>query len=270
MRNILPTNWKNILSCLGVLLLCMTLFACNKPSANTLTIGTISGPETDLVETAKAVALKNYGLTIKIVEFNDYNLPNEALQDGSLDANVYQHLPYLKAAIQAHGYKLAIIGKTFVYPAGLYSSKHKSLGKIKKNATIAIPNDPSNEARALLLLQKAGLITLKKQDATTLDDIASNPKNLRLKELDAAQLPRILPDVDAAVINTTFAIPAGLSPSNDALFLEGKNSPYANLIVIKENSEKKPQLEQFVKAFNSKEVKDKAKKLFGDAAIPAW
>lgn len=254
----------------SVLVLLISLVACNKPSPNTLTIGTIAGPETDLVEVAKDVAQKQYGLTIKIVEFNDYNLPNEALRDGSLDANVYQHLPYLKAAMKAHGYDLEAIGKTFVYPTGIYSSKIKSLAQLPEHATIAIPNDPSNEARALLLLQKAGLIELKDENSVSIADIANNPKHLVIKELDAAQLPRILADVDAAVINTTFAIPAGLSPTRDAIFVEGKDSPYANLIVIRRNSNKKPQLEEFVKAMNSPEVTNKAKEIFGDSAIPAW
>lgn len=255
---------------LSLFILIISLVACHKPSPNTLTIGTIAGPETDLVEVAKDVAFKDYGLEVKIVEFNDYNLPNEALDDGSLDANVYQHLPYLQAAMKAHGYNLEVIGKTFVYPAGIYSNKIKSVAKIPKNATIAIPNDPSNEARALLLLQKAGLITLKNTNTATTADIGSNPKHLNIKELDAAQLPRVLADVDAAVINTTFAIPAGLSPAHDAIFIEGKDSPYANLIVIRRDSAKKSQLEEFVKAMNSSAVKTKAKELFGDGAIPAW
>ena len=252
------------------LFLLLTLVACNKPSPNTLIVGAISGPETELVEVAKKVALDRYGIHVKIVEFNDYNLPNEALQDGSLDANVYQHLPYLKAATAAHGYDLEAIGKTFVYPTGIYSSKFKSLKQLPSQATIALPNDPSNEMRALLLLQKAGLISLKNTHQDGLQDIATNPKNLRFKELDAAQLPRVLPDVDAAIINTTFAIPAGLRPSRDALYLEGKDSPYANLIVVRRNTDKKEQLALLVKALNSKEVKDKAHDLFGDAAIVAW
>lgn len=254
----------------SMLALALTLLACSKQNPNTLTIGTIAGPETELVDVAQAVALKRYGLTIKIVEFNDYNLPNEALMDGTLDANVYQHLPYLQAATKARGYHFEVIGKTFVYPTGLYSSKLKSLKSMPDHAIIALPNDPSNEARALLLLQKAGLITLKNTQTMNLSDIASNPKKLRFKELDAAQLPRILADVDAAVINTTFAIPAGLSPTHDALYLESKDSPYANIIVIRNDSDKKAQLALFVKALNSKEVKDKAHALFGDAAIMAW
>ena len=255
---------------LSILALLLTLVACNKPSPNTLTVGTISGPETELVEVAQKIALDRYGITVKIIQFNDYNLPNEALQDGSLDANVYQHLPYLMAASKAHGYDLEAIGKTFIYPTGIYSSKIKSLRKLPNNATIALPNDPSNELRALILLQKAGLITLKNTHQASLQDIASNPKKLRFKELDAAQLPRILADVDAAVINTTFAIPAGLRPSRDARFIEGKDSPYANLIVIRRNSDKKEQLNKRVKALNANEVKKRANELFGDAAIAAW
>ncbi|WP_133138950.1 MetQ/NlpA family ABC transporter substrate-binding protein [Legionella genomosp. 1] len=256
---------------ISIIFLSLSLLACSKPSPNTLIIGTISGPETDLVEAAKEVALTKYDLAVKIVEFNDYNLPNEALQDGSIDANVYQHLPYLKASMKAHGYTLEPIGKTFVYPTGIYSSKHKAISEIGDNAIIAIPNDPSNEERALLLMQKAGLIQLKKDDTTmTVADISENPKHLQIKEMDAGQLPRVLDDVDAAIINTTFAIPAGLDPLKDAIFVEDKNSPYANLIVINQNSEKKVQLEEFVKAFQSPQVKAKAKELFGDAAIPAW
>lgn len=253
------------------LFLCVLfLVSCNKPSPNTLTIGTIAGPETELVEAAKQVAEEHYGLTIRIIEFNDYNLPNEALQDGSLDANVYQHLPYLNTAIQAHHYDFEVIGKTFVYPTGIYSSRIKSLKALPDHATVAIPNDPSNEERALILLQKAGLITLNDKKTATTADIAENPKHLTIKELDAAQLPRVLADVDLAVINSTFAIPAGLNPSKDALVVEDKDSPYANLIVIRKDSTKKPQLLDFVKSLNSKEVKQKARELFGPAAIPAW
>lgn len=255
---------------LTYLVLLFSLVACNKPSPNTLTIGAIAGPETELIETAKEVAKNKYGLDIKIVTFNDYNLPNEALQDGSLDANVYQHLPYLKAAIKAHHYTLEAIGRTFVYPVGIYSKKFKTLSELPENAVIAVPNDPSNEMRSLQLLEKAHLITLKTASNTGLQDIVTNPHHLQFKEMDAAQLPRVLPDVDAAVINTTFALPAGLTPAHDALFTEDKDSPYANIIVIRSDSPKKEKLELFVKALNSDEVKEKAKMLFGDSAIPAW
>lgn len=248
-----------------------TLFGCHQQSKpHTLNIGTISGPETELVKVAADVAHQRNGLNVKVIEFSDYNLPNVALQEGSLDANVYQHLPYMQAAMAAHGYDLEVIGKTFIYPAGIYSQKIKSLKDLPSHALIALPNDPSNEARALLLLQQAGLITLKATQHATLADIASNSKQLQFKEIDAAQLPRVLNDVDAAIINTSFALPAGLSPSKDAIYIETKESPYANLIVIKRNSPKKEDLLLFVKALNSEEVKQKAQALFGSNAIPAW
>ena len=255
---------------LNILLLCSLLAGCNKPDPNVIVVGTIAGPETELVDVAQQVAKKKYGQTIKIVEFNDYNLPNEALNDGALDANVYQHLPYLEAASAARHYNFEVIGKTFVYPTGLYSKHHKTLEELPQNAIIAIPNDPSNEARALLLLSQAGLITMSLNTSSNLKDITSNPKNLRFKELDAAQLPRIVGDVDAAIINTNYAVPAGLDLNNDALFIENKHSPYANIIVIRSNSTKKDQLKLFVKALNSPEVQQKAQELFGQAAIPAW
>ena len=255
-----------------LLFILASLISCNKPAPNTLRIGTIAGPETELVQVAQTEALKRYGLTIKIVEFNDYNLPNEALSEGSLDANIYQHLPYLLASNSAHGYHLEPLAKTFLYPMGIYSSKYKSLRELPDNAEIAIPNDPSNEARALQLLVQAKLITLNTTVNSSIKDISKNPHHFRFHELDAAQLPRVLPDVDIAIINTTFAQLSGLSPSRDALYLENKSSPYANLIVIRNDStpEQKQLLAQFVHAFQSDAVKQEAKKLFGNEAIAAW
>lgn len=262
------------ISHLGKLIVISIVFfyvtACSKPNPNTITVGTIAGPETELVEAARDVANKDYGINIKIVEFTDYNLPNEALQDGSLDVNVYQHLPYLQAAIKTHGYQLQAIGKTFIYPTGIYSKKVRTLHSLPRSAIIAIPNDPSNEARALRLLQNAGLITLKNSLTATTNDVAANPKHLQFKEMDAAQLPRVLEDVDAAVINTNYALSSGLNPLKDALFIENKHSPYANIIVVKQGNENSAQLMNFVKAMHSKEVVAKAKNIFGQAAIPAW
>jgi D-methionine transport system substrate-binding protein len=249
----------------------LLMSACgNKPAPNTLVVGTISGPETELVDVAQKVAKEKYGLNIKIVEFSDYNLPNEALQDGTLDANVYQHKPYLDASIKAHGYQIEAIGKTFIYPAGIYSYKYKSLKSLPQDAIIAIPNDPSNELRALLLLKQARLVNFKNKSEPSLSTITYNPKKIRFKELDAAQLTRVLKDVDAAIINTNYAIPAGLSPLHDALFIENKNSPYANLIVAKINSKNSDKLPLLIKSLNSNEVINKAKEIFGDSAIAAW
>ncbi len=253
-----------------IFLAILILAGCSKPSPNTLVVGTIAGPESELMEVAQKVAKEKYGLTIKIIEFNDYNLPNEALVDGSLDANIYQHEPYLKAAIKAHGYPIKAIGKTFVYPTAIDSKKIKNLAQIQNKALVAIPNDPSNEARALKLLEKAQLIKLDNTLQPNVNDISSNPKQLRFKEMDAAQLPRIMDDVDLAVINTNYAVPAGLNPAKDGLFEESKDSPYANLIVVADDTHKTEQLNLLVEALHSPEVVEKAKQLFGDAAIKAW
>jgi len=155
---------------------------------------------------------------------------------------------------------------------GIYSDKIKNFHQLKQDAIVALPNDPSNEGRALLLLQKAKLITLKKEADiyATPNDIADNPKHLQFKELDAAQLTRTLPDVDIAVINTNYAIPAGLTPTKDAIFLEGKDSPYANIIVIRADEKNDPRMNQLVAAFQSDAVRKAAQRIFKNQAIPAW
>ena len=248
------------------------LTACQQQSTNVLKVGTITGPETLLMDVAKIVAKNKYGLEIDVVEFSDYSIPNTVLADGSINANMFQHLPYLNAANKAHGFKLVSIAKTFVYPMGIYSTKIKSLKAIHTGANVAIPNDPSNEARALLLLEKAGLISLKEGagiNATPMD-LASNPHKLKFKELDAAQLPRVLQDVELAVINTNFAVPAGLTPSDDALFLEDKDSQYANMVVVRKADKNDPRFAQLIDALHSDEVLQKAKELFHGEAIVAW
>lgn len=243
-----------------------------KNQPNTITVGTIAGPETTLVQVAKRVALKRYGLHVQIVPFSDYNAPNAALDNGSLDANIFQHLPYLHAQVRSRGYDLVSIGRGFLYPMGIYSRQVHHLTALPKGAKIAIPNDPSNEARALLLLQQAKLIRLKSGvslNATPMD-VMSNPKNLQFVALDAAELPRALQDVAAAVINTNYAVPAGLSTRRDALLVESANSPYANIIVVRRKDRHRKALIELVKAFHSQAVIQEAKRLFGDSAIPAW
>lgn len=261
--------YKLILACFF-----LTLTAChqNAETPNHIKVGTISGPETTLMEVAKVVALKDHGLKIDIIPFTDYVLPNQALDDGSIDANMYQHQPYLDKAVEAKGYVFTIIGKTFIYPMGLYSSKYKTMNEIPENALIAVPNDPSNEARSLLLLQKAGLIKLKDGgniDATIMS-ISENPKHLRFKEIDAAQLPRVLPDVALAAINTNFALQAKLLPSRDAIFEEDTSSLYANVVVINTHSKDRPEFQKLIEALHSEAVVKKAKELFKGQAIQAW
>lgn len=255
---------------LAFILCSFMLTGCHQSNQNTLVIGTIAGPETDLVRTAADVAEARFGFKTKIIEFNDYNLPNEALHEGSLDANIYQHLPYLEMAKKMRHYAIKPLGKTFLYPIGVYSKRYKSMRELPEGALIAIPNDPSNEARALLLLEQGKYITLHDRENANLHHITSNPHHFQFKAMDAAQLPRVLADVDGAIINTTFALPAGLSPTQDSLLLESTDSPYVNLMVIQENSSQKTKLEQFLQAFHSEEVKTKAREIFKDAAIPAW
>lgn len=240
--------------------------------ANTVKVGTIAGPETELMEVAKQIAKDKYDLDVDIVEFNDYVSPNMALADGSIDANAFQHKPYMDSMVEDRGFKFAIAGKTFVYPIGAYSKRFDSIDQLPEGASIALPNDPSNEARSLLLMDKQGLIKLNddQNPTATLDDIVENPHNFQFKEIDAAQLPRALDDVDLAFINNTFAQPAGLSLSEDALIKEGPDSPYTNLIVVREGDEDKEKIRHLVEAFQTDAVADKAQELFQDAAIPGW
>ncbi len=259
---------KKILAAFSVCLLA----ACGGSDQNQLKVGTISGPETEIMEVAKQVAKEKYGLTIKIVEFTDYIQPNTALNDGSIDANMFQHQPYLDQQVKDRHYKLISVGKTFVFPMGVYSTKVKDIQALPEGGMIALPNDPSNEGRALLLLQKAGVIHLKAGAGlyTTPMDIKDNPKHLTFKELDAAQLARSLPDVAAAVINTNYAVPAGLSPTEDAIFHEKSDSQYANIIVVRRDEVNDPRIKELVKSLQSAEVAAAAKKIFNDQAIPAW
>ncbi len=258
-----------------ILGLSIALTGCNDKSTTTtatIKVGTIAGPETKLMEVAKQVAAKEYGLDVQIVTFTDYNQPNEALNNGSIDANMFQHQPYLDQSMAAHGYKLAVAGKTFIYPMGIYSKRYQQLTQIKDGDTVAIPNDPSNKSRALLLLQKAELLTLKDggSASSTPLDITDNPYHLKIKALDAAQLSRVLPDVGLAVINTNYAVPAGLLPDRDALFIEGKDSPYANLIVVRMGDENNENVKHLVDALHSREVQAEAGKLFQGQVVAAW
>ena len=257
---------------LALVCFCLVLLGCEQKDKASLLVGTIAGPETRLMEIAKKVAYEKYGLNIKIVEFQDYATPNVVLNDGRIDANVFQHQPYLDSVIKARHFPLVAVGRTFVYPVGIYSSSVHDLNDVPEHAKVTLPNDPSNNARALLLLQKAGLITLdaSKGLSVTQQDITDNPKQLDFIELDAAQLPRTLQDVSLAVINTNNAVAAGLMPSKDALFLEDKNSPYANLIVTRVSEKDDPRIQQLVETLHSQEVMEEAKKLFENQAIPAW
>lgn len=258
-----------------VLFTMLSLHACSQKQRgpNEIYIGTIAGPESDLVKVAQTVAKEKYDLTLKVIEFEDYNTPNTALAEGSIDANMFQHQQYLDFVI-AHK-KLAIqsIGKTFIYPMGGYSKKYTTIGQLPEKATIALPNDPSNSERALKLLAEAGLITLSSPDKNQvigLKNITANPKQFVFKELDAAQLPRALEDVDLAIINTNYAMPAGLKPKRDAIIIESSRSPYANIVAVRTNEANDLKYQQLMNALNSSEVLDKANELFEGQVLPAW
>lgn len=265
---------KKIIYCLAIATLGISLISCKqaRTDQNTLRVGTIAGHETQLMEAAKKYAKNKYGLNIEIVPFTDYDMPNDALNDGSIDANMFQHQPFLSDAIKSRGYDIVAVGKTFIYPMGIYSKKITHLNQLKDGAVVALPNDPSNETRALVLLEKAGLISLKehagKEVKTT--DIVDNPKHLKFREAEAPQLPRMLADVDLAAINTNYAMISGLLPSRDALILEQANSPYANLIVVRTKDAADPRVQHLIEALHSDAVKEEAKHLFRGQAIQAW
>lgn len=234
-------------------------------------VGTLSGPHAEVLEQVKKVAAKK-GLDIQIVEFNDYVAPNEALSTGEIDANMYQHRPFLNNHIKDRGYKLTALGNTVLFPMGVYSKKIKNVSEIKDNMKLAIPNDPSNGARALEILAKAKLITLNKKSGAkaTVQDITANPHHLKIEELDAAMIPRMLPDLDFAVINNSYATKAGLVPTKDAFILEGPDSPYANILAVRTADKDKPSSKLLLECVQSPEVKQFITDHFKGSAIAAW
>ncbi len=249
---------KKILSVSLVLLLALSLFAAGTKEhadSNTLVVGATPEPHAAFLELV-VEDLAQQGITLKIQEFTDYVTPNEALESGELDANFFQHIPYLESFNKEKGYHLANAGGIHVEPFALYSEQYNSIADFPNGATIAIPNDPTNEGRALLLLQSAGLLTLDANaglEATPLD-IASNPKNFSFREIEAASLPRVLSDVDAAIINGNYAIPAGLVATQDGLLVEGADSPYVNVVAVKQGRENDKAIVALVDALRSEKI----------------
>ena len=240
-------------------------------AAEVVRLGVTAGPHAQIAEVARKVAARD-GLDIRIVEFQDYIQPNAALDAGELDANSYQHLPFLESQIKARGYKISPVGYTVTFPMGFYSKRYKSLADLPRGAKVGIQNDPSNSGRALLLLQKAGLLKLKPTagiSATTVD-IVDNPKGLQIVQLEAAQLARSLDDLDASAINTNFALQAGLVPTRDAIAIEEAKSPYANLLAVRTADKDKPWVAKLVKAFQSPEVRSFVSEKFAGSMVPAF
>ena len=234
-------------------------------------IGVTAGPHAQIFEQVKKVAEKQ-GLKLQVVEFSDYVQPNAALASGDLDANSYQHKPYLDAQIKDRGYPFAVAANTVTFPIGLYSKKVKKLADLKEGARFGIPNDPTNGGRVLLLLQAQGLIKLKDGaglKATPLD-VVSNPKKLKFVELDAAQQPRSLDDLDASAINTNFAISAGLNPKTDSIAQENPDGPYVNILVVREADKNKPWVAQLVKAYHNDEIRRFIDTQFKGSVLAGW
>ena len=236
-----------------------------------LKIGVTAGPHAQIFEQVKKIAEKD-GLKIQVIEFSDYVQPNAALAAGDLDANSYQHKPYLDQQIADRGYKFSPVGYTVNFPIGIYSKKVKSLKDLPEGAKVGIPNDPTNGGRVLLVLQDQGLIQLRPNaglKATPLD-VVGNPKKLKFVELDAAQLPRSLDDLDASAINTNFALSAGLNPGKDAIAQENAKSPYVNLIAVREADKDKPWVAKLVKAYHSEEIKKFIQTEFKGSVLPGF
>ena len=262
-------------------------------TVNSLKVGVIAGADQEEAEVAQQQAKERYNLDVELVIFNDYVTPNRALNDGLIDVNVFQHKPYLDEQMKERGYKLAVVGNTFVFPIASYSKKLKPIASsdettegvkvtsprgeiylIPANATIAIPNDPTNLGRALLLLQHEGMLTVDKSKGLlpTVLDITSNPYNYKIVELEAPMLPRSLddPQIDLAIINNTFAAPENLIPSKNGIFVEDKQSPYINVIVAREENKDDENVKNFVKSYQTEAVAKKADEIFKGGAIRGW
>ena len=247
-------TWQLLLLVAGT----MMLFGCQSTSdsSQVLRVGATPVPHVELLNQVKD-ALKAEGIELEIVEFTDYVKPNLSLNDGEIDVNFFQHLPYLEDFNEERGLNLVSVAGIHVEPMGLYSDSLASFEDLADGAVISIPNDAVNGGRALLLLQSAGLITLDPEaglEATEID-IVENPKNITIQAIEAAQLPRTLVDVDAAVINGNYAIEAGLNPIEDALLLEDGDSPYVNILTTREDNADDPNVLALIKALQTEEIK---------------
>jgi D-methionine transport system substrate-binding protein len=249
------------------------LLGCGQASAQTrLKVG-VSGGDGELIWAKVKEIARQKGLDLQVIVFNDYLLPNAALDGGDLDANAFQHKPFLDNQIKIRGYKITAIAGTIVEPIGLYSLKAKSVGQLADGAQLGIPNDPSNGGRALLLLQQQGLIKLRAGTGITpsVRDIADNPHKFRFRELDAAQLPRSLSDLDAAVINTNYALQANLHPGKDSIAIESRtDNPYGNVIAVRTIDKDKPVFKTLIAAYQNDEVRQFILKQFDGAILPVF
>jgi len=274
---------KMVLILSSLLLIVTALTGCGsdtKPAADqqksssaktVLKVGASAVPHAEILQIVKPL-LEKEGIDLQIVEFSDYVQPNLALNDKELDANFFQHTPYLENFVAEHKVDLVNAGGIHIEPMGIYSKKVKDLKELKDGAAVAIPNDPTNGGRSLLLLEKAGLLKLKAGVGVkaTVQDVIDNPKQLQFKEVEAAQVPRALDDVDAAVINTNYAMQADLVPSKDALVIEDSSSPYVNIVAVRKGDENRPEIQKLLKALKSEDVKKFINEKYKGAVVAAF
>ncbi|HQE05517.1 MAG: MetQ/NlpA family ABC transporter substrate-binding protein [Tepidanaerobacteraceae bacterium] len=276
---------RKIISIVSLILVALLIVSCgsaqnSQPQAENsedgqpivLKVGASPVPHAEILNVVKPL-LEAEGIELQIVEFADYNQPNLRLADKDLDANYFQHIPYLESFSKDHNLDLTYTAKVHIEPMGIYSEKINDISELEDGAEIAIPNDPTNGGRALILLEQAGLLKIKEGVGitATVYDIVENPKNLKITELEAATLPRVLGDVAAAVINSNYALEAKFVPTKDALVLESpQDNPYVNILAIRKGDENRPEIVKLSEALNSPEVKKFIEDEYQGAVIPAF
>jgi D-methionine transport system substrate-binding protein len=241
-----------------------------KDESAVLTVGASPIPHEEILKFVQP-ELEKQGVELKIQAFQDYVLPNKSVEEGQIDANFFQHIPWMEATNKEKGYHLVKVAGVHIEPMSAYSNKIKNISELKNGATVALPNATSEITRVLLLLDQNNLIKLDNREGDkTLKNIKENPKNLQFKLLEAATLPRMLDQVDFAVINTNYALQAKLNPLKDALFIEGKDSPYVNVLAVKKGNENDPRVQKLVKVLTSQKVKDFILKKYNGSVVPAF
>lgn len=245
--------------------------AANDQKAVKLVVGATAKPHAEILEIVKPILAKD-NVELEIKEFTDYVLLNPALKDGSIDANFFQHIPYLDDYNAKESADLVWVAKVHNEPMGVYSHKIDNLEKLEAGARIGIPNDATNGGRALMVLEQAGLLKLKEGVgvAATVNDIVENAKDFKIEMMDAAMLPRALEDLDACVINSNYALEGNLNPVKDSLFMEPKDSPFANVLVVRPADKDKPEIQKLVKALQSDAVKNFLEENYKGSCVPAF
>jgi D-methionine transport system substrate-binding protein len=235
----------------------------------TIVVGATPVPAAEVLRAA-APLLEKKGYKLEVKEFTDYVIPNISLNDKEIDANLFQHTPYLEKFNQEKKTNLTAVKKIYLPPLGVYSNKIKSLSELKDGATIAVPNDPTNEKRALKLLEQAGLIKVKDGETLTKLDVIENKKNIQIKEIDPPQLPRVLADVDAAIINANYAMEAKLKPGKDSIYLEAQDSPYSNVLAVRTEDKDKDFVKALEEVLTSPEIKKFIEEKYQGSVIPSF